>query len=135
MHQKHQPRNTSDTCWIYCFYATILGAPALVPGGATIPLKTGMPRAQIEAAFNAPFSDESQGGCPAINVPPNLLRGQPPRPLPSPAALAARATEAHAYEQGRSADARTRRSWSLLRAMVMRRVYRETFSASMRKSH
>ena len=71
-HQKHPhaPRNTSDVCWIYCFYATILGAQALIPGGATTPLTTGMPREQIEDAFATPFLPVGEGGCPAIAPPP-----------------------------------------------------------------
>jgi len=66
----HAPRNTSGTCWIYCFYATVLGPSALIPGGATLPLTTGMPIEQIDAAFAKPFAPVAEGGCPALTPPP-----------------------------------------------------------------
>jgi len=67
---KSQPgvhRNTSDPCWIYAFYAAVLGPAALMPGGGEV---TGMPVELLDAAFEKPFNPESQGGCPAIPPPP-----------------------------------------------------------------
>lgn len=62
-------RNTSDPCWIYSFY--VLGPDALMPGGAV----AGMPVEILDQAFDRPFADEAQGGCPAIPPPPEA----PPR--------------------------------------------------------
>jgi len=59
-------RNTSSVCWIYAFYATVLGPEALVPGG----IVAGMPTDLLEAAFELPFEPEPLGGCPAIPAPP-----------------------------------------------------------------
>jgi hypothetical protein len=56
-------RNTSDTCWIYCYYQTLLGASALLPSGGEI---SGMPLAQLREAFEQPFLPEAQGGCPDV---------------------------------------------------------------------
>ena len=67
-------RNTSDTCWIFCFYATVLGKETLLPGDHS----AGMPLAQLSAAFARPFLPEAQGGCPAVPV--------PAAPAPSPRA-------------------------------------------------
>lgn len=61
-----KPRNTSDTCWIYCTYATILGPSRLLPSGGEL---AGMPLAQITEAFERPFKPESEGGCPDIKPP------------------------------------------------------------------
>ena len=58
-------RNISDVCWIYSFYATVLGPEALLPGGAM----GGMPIELLDEAFDRPFNDEAQGGCPAISPP------------------------------------------------------------------
>ena len=58
-------RNTSDPCWIYSFYATVLGPDALMPGGAV----AGMPAEILDQAFDRPFADEAHGGCPAIPPP------------------------------------------------------------------
>lgn len=71
--QRHpwRARNTSDTCWIYCFYQTVLGASGLLPsGGVRI---GGMPRDQILAAFDRPFKPAAEGGCPALPPPPLSL--------------------------------------------------------------
>ena len=57
-------RNTSDACWIYCLYATVAGASALMPGGRQN--VRGMPLALLEDAFEQPFRAESEGGCPAV---------------------------------------------------------------------
>ena len=74
-------RNTSDPCWIYSFYATVLGPEALLPGG---PVR-GMPTAVLDAAFEQPFDDPAKGGCPAVTPPP-----QPPPRAATAAAAAAR---------------------------------------------
>ena len=58
-------RNISDVCWIYSFYATVLGPEALLPGGTM----GGMPIELLDEAFDRPFNDEAQGGCPAISPP------------------------------------------------------------------
>ena len=58
-------RNISDVCWIYSFYATVLGPEALLPGGTM----GGMPIQLLDEAFDRPFNDEAQGGCPAIPPP------------------------------------------------------------------
>jgi len=71
-HQAHpHARNTSDVCWIYCFYATVLGRDSLVPGGRPLAASQseGMPLAALAAAFERPFAPEAQGGCPAVPVP------------------------------------------------------------------
>ena len=59
-------RNISDPCWIYSFYATVLGPDALMPGGKI----AGMPVGILDAAFEQPFKDVSEGGCPALPIPP-----------------------------------------------------------------
>ncbi|KAL1523213.1 hypothetical protein AB1Y20_018165 [Prymnesium parvum] len=64
-HQRGQARNTSATCWIYCFYATVLGERTLVPGEHS----DGMPLPELEAAFERPFLSEALGGCPSIPPP------------------------------------------------------------------
>eukprot|EP00310_Coccolithus_braarudii_P007630 CAMPEP_0183358940 /NCGR_PEP_ID=MMETSP0164_2-20130417/50795_1 /TAXON_ID=221442 /ORGANISM="Coccolithus pelagicus ssp braarudi, Strain PLY182g" /LENGTH=302 /DNA_ID=CAMNT_0025532947 /DNA_START=140 /DNA_END=1048 /DNA_ORIENTATION=- len=58
-------RNTSDTCWIYCFYKTVMGEDAIMPGGKAGP-NIGMPLAVLNAAFESPFAPESEGGCPDL---------------------------------------------------------------------
>ena len=58
------PRNTSDTCWIYCFYSTLLGASNLLPSGGSA--EEGMPREQVLDAFAKPFKPVAEGGCPDI---------------------------------------------------------------------
>ena len=73
-------RNTSDPCWIYSFYATVLGAEALLPGGPV----EGMPTALLDAAFERPFEDPAKGGCPAVTPPPQ----PPPRATTAAAATA-----------------------------------------------
>jgi len=64
-------RNTSDACWIYCFYATVLGAASLLPGGH----EDGIPLSVLDEAFELPFLPEAEGGCPEVPLP---LK-QPPR--------------------------------------------------------
>ena len=56
-------RNTTSVCWLYCFYATVLGPTALLPGGRVEP-SAAMPLAQLEAAFTTPFKPVAEGGCP-----------------------------------------------------------------------
>ena len=63
-------RNTSSICWIYCFYATILGEEALVPGGKV----GGMPLERLVSAFELPFASVAAGGCPS--VPPSPPAGR-----------------------------------------------------------
>ena len=62
-------RNTSDACWIYCYYSTLLGASHLLPSGKRDG-DDGMPRDDILAAFAKPFLPLSQGGCPSVEPPP-----------------------------------------------------------------
>lgn len=58
------PRNTSDLCWIQCFYETVLGKEAGKPGGKI----EGMPFQKLLDAWHAPFNsdDATKGGCPHI---------------------------------------------------------------------
>lgn len=60
-------RNTSSPCWITCFYDTVLGPGAAEPHGKV----TGMPLADLVAAWNVPFasSDPTKGGCAALAPP------------------------------------------------------------------
>ena len=58
--------NSSSSCWIHCFFATLLGPNATSaipssPGG-------GMPLPALSEAWRRPFASESaeEGGCPAI---------------------------------------------------------------------
>lgn len=61
-------RNTSDVCWISCFYKTVLGPDSGTPGGAV----TGMAISDLVDAWDAPFNsnDPSKGGCPSWSPPP-----------------------------------------------------------------
>jgi hypothetical protein len=58
-------RNTSSECWIGCFYETLLGPDAGIPGGVV----AGWPTADILTAWQKPFmsNDATQGGCPAMS--------------------------------------------------------------------
>ncbi len=58
-------RNSSSQCYIECLYKTILGPNA---GRAQIQPGDGMPIADLERAWDAPFanSDPAQGGCPNL---------------------------------------------------------------------
>ena len=69
-HHPAKRRNTSDACWIYCLFATVAGASALVPGGRQN--VSSMPLALLEEAFERPFHKESEGGCPALPLVPNM---------------------------------------------------------------
>jgi hypothetical protein len=62
--QHSSGRNTSDTCWVKCFYETTLGPDAGSPGGAV----AGMPIQRLLDAWNTPFDSEDAkiGGCPHI---------------------------------------------------------------------
>eukprot|EP00967_Tisochrysis_lutea_P123316 scaffold205029_cov33-Tisochrysis_lutea.AAC.1 len=71
-------RNTTDACWIYCYFANLLGESGLLPNGNY----SGMPVALLEEAFEEPFLDEDKGGCPS------LLLEEMPYPQPSAAATA-----------------------------------------------
>ena len=56
-------RNITDSCWIHCFYDTVLGPDAGTPGGAL----GGMPMALLTETWAATFGDDSApGSCPAI---------------------------------------------------------------------
>ena len=57
--------NSTDPCWIGCFFTTVLGPYASVPGGNV----SGMPLADVVAAWEKPFLDVSEGGCPALPIP------------------------------------------------------------------
>jgi len=58
-------RNTTDACWITCFYSTLLGPDAGHSGGKV----DGLPLEDLLAAWDAPFSseDETKGGCKALS--------------------------------------------------------------------
>jgi hypothetical protein len=60
--------NTTDPCYIRCFYSTVLGPFAGKAGGEV----TGMPLADLVSAFDAPFESEdpANGGCPGLPIPP-----------------------------------------------------------------
>lgn len=55
-----QKTNTSSPCWVNCFYEAALGPDAGKPGGAV----TGMPIADLIAAWEKPFLPVAKGGCP-----------------------------------------------------------------------
>eukprot|EP00911_Craspedida_sp_UC1_P002156 UC1_evm4s1656 len=57
-------RNTSEPCWIKCFYNTVVGPEAGHPHGAL----AGMPIQDLKAAWQSPFRSNNPklGGCPAI---------------------------------------------------------------------
>jgi hypothetical protein len=58
-----QPTNTTSTCWIHCFYSTLLGDrsnTSLVPASAGL----GMPGRDIQALWDSPFAAGS--ACPDI---------------------------------------------------------------------
>ena len=60
-------RNTSDPCWITCFYNTALGPAASKPNAPI----GGMPISELLGAWDAPFAsdDPEKGGCAAIPIP------------------------------------------------------------------
>ena len=57
-------RNVSATCWIDCFYNTVLGPDASQPGGKV----TGMPIEDLVTAWELPFAsdDPTKKGCPGL---------------------------------------------------------------------
>lgn len=55
-------RNTTDSCWIYCYFETMLGRDGVLPGRPV----GGMPMALVEEAFERPFAPVEQGGCPDV---------------------------------------------------------------------
>ena len=63
-HCNLKARNVSNSCWIHCFYDTVLGPDAGTPGGAL----GGMPIGDIVAVWDKTFAadDSSPGACPAI---------------------------------------------------------------------
>lgn len=60
------PRNVTSSCWISCFFDTILGPDAR--HSISKPLG-GMPLADIEHAWKSAFSSEKEGGCTVIDMP------------------------------------------------------------------
>ena len=52
-------RNVSSDCWISCFYTTVLGPDAGVPGGQV----TGLPLSDLITGWDYPFSSSD---CPAL---------------------------------------------------------------------
>jgi hypothetical protein len=60
-------RNTTDPCWITCFYNTVLGVEAQKPN-ATI---AGLPVPVLLGAWDRNFRSEdvAAGGCPSIPIP------------------------------------------------------------------
>lgn len=54
--------NTTDPCQVRCFYETVLGPGASKAGGQV----TGIPLDKLTAAWDVPFNDEADGGCPAL---------------------------------------------------------------------
>lgn len=60
--------NTSSPCWVDCFYRTVLGPGAALPGGKV----TGVPLEALVSVLTAPFESEdaTKGGCPALKPPP-----------------------------------------------------------------
>jgi len=67
-------RNTSSYCWMKCFYTTLLGADAGTPQGG----RGGIPGDMVLAAWDKAFVGEEEGGCTALEMPPQLA---PPPPL------------------------------------------------------
>ena len=65
-------RNTSNSCWIRCFYNTVLGPKGAMPN-ATV---AGMDVNTLIAAWNAPFAsdDPTMGGCPPLPMAPEAGR-------------------------------------------------------------
>lgn len=57
------PRNTTSSCWIHCFFDTLLG-----PGSSntTVPISAGMPISDVVAAWAGAFLPVHQGGCARI---------------------------------------------------------------------
>lgn len=54
-------RNTSSTCWINCFFTTLLGAEA-----KHSPKVSGLPLETLVRSWTEPFLPESEGGCPKV---------------------------------------------------------------------
>ena len=101
-HPLRRQRNTSDVCWIYCFYQTIIGASAMLPSGGQL---GGMPLEQITAAFEKPFASVADGGCPPLAPPPphaslRAERARRRRPAPEPPTTWLRAAIADAAYRG-----------------------------------
>ena len=61
-----QPRNTTSSCFIRCFYRTVLGPRS--GDGLGPSFIGGMPLSQLEAAWARPFdsTDPARGGCPNL---------------------------------------------------------------------
>lgn len=59
-------RNTSDPCWIGCFYQTVLGPKAMLPKPLPGYELEGVSTDDLIAAWSAAFDsdDSAQGGCP-----------------------------------------------------------------------
>jgi len=58
-----QPTNKTSTCWVDCYFRTLLGKRA---GNAVSAPTDGMPLADVRAAWASPFQSDNpaQGGCP-----------------------------------------------------------------------
>jgi hypothetical protein len=59
-------RNVTSTCWISCFFDTVLGPDAR--HSVSKPLG-GMPLADIKHAWTSAFSPEQEGGCKVVDMP------------------------------------------------------------------
>ena len=61
--------NTSDPCWVRCFYEAVLGPTAGRPFGK---VAGGLPLEDVLAFWRRPFESEdaAHGGCPALPIPP-----------------------------------------------------------------
>tara|TARA_B110001452_G_scaffold211127_1_gene181595 strand:- start:513 stop:1553 length:1041 start_codon:yes stop_codon:yes gene_type:complete len=60
--------NSSDPCWVRCFYSAVLGPNAGKPFGK---VGGGLPLEQVLGYWRRPFEsdDPAQGGCPGLPVP------------------------------------------------------------------
>jgi len=61
------PRNTNSSCWISCFFDTLLGPQARHSSSVRL---GGLPIGDIEETWTGAFSPEEDGGCPLVDVPP-----------------------------------------------------------------
>lgn len=77
------PKNTSDSCWIECFFDTVLGEKS----GASLHPVGGLNYTQVIDWWLAGFKsdDQSVGGCPACPEKGPCNPPQPPKPKPAPA--------------------------------------------------
>jgi len=59
-------RNTSDACWIRCFYKAVVGQDADKPINGTD--MQGIPLNTLVGMWEKAFDDESAGGCPPLEI-------------------------------------------------------------------